>query len=261
MRSVANLLFKSASAGIIAIATLSVPAHAAQWLVTYSGSVATGTDGVVGQPASSVFGSSAGTALDGLSASLSFIFTDPTVGATDIITNSGTRREVFGGFFFGPSSVNPLIAALTINGISYDFGATPQNRDGRFTIDNAPSFDQIAAGITDVGVDALGRNHSSFVTASVFSFSNNFVNGFSLAPLSLSLGSGFFESGSFRVSRATFPDQLDTISATGNLRFNNLTVSQIQAGAVPEPATWAMLIFGFAAAGTALRRRPRVAYA
>jgi hypothetical protein len=30
------------------------------------------------------------------------------------------------------------------------------------------------------------------------------------------------------------------------------------AAAIPEPATWAMLIFGFAAVGTCLRRRPRV---
>jgi hypothetical protein len=29
------------------------------------------------------------------------------------------------------------------------------------------------------------------------------------------------------------------------------------AAAIPEPATWAMLIFGFAAVGTSLRRRPR----
>lgn len=33
------------------------------------------------------------------------------------------------------------------------------------------------------------------------------------------------------------------------------------AAAIPEPATWAMLIFGFAAIGTRLRRRPRVTHA
>ena len=35
----------------------------------------------------------------------------------------------------------------------------------------------------------------------------------------------------------------------------------VQGAPVPEPATWAMMIGGFALAGTALRRRTRIAYA
>jgi len=33
----------------------------------------------------------------------------------------------------------------------------------------------------------------------------------------------------------------------------------VQAGAVPEPASWALMLGGFGAIGTAMRRRPRAA--
>lgn len=48
-----------------------------------------------------------------------------------------------------------------------------------------------------------------------------------------------------------------TFSFTG---FSNgtLTVSQVAAAAVPEPATWAMLIAGFGGIGFAMRRRAKV---
>lgn len=46
-----------------------------------------------------------------------------------------------------------------------------------------------------------------------------------------------------------------TVPATPNyLR----STAEIYYGAIPEPGTWAMLIFGFALAGAAVRRRPRV---
>lgn len=60
-----------------------------------------------------------------------------------------------------------------------------------------------------------------------------------------------------------FADATGSFLGTGNIRFGNgppaatLTISDgvINVGAVPEPATWAMLTTGFAAAGLALRRR------
>ena len=45
---------------------------------------------------------------------------------------------------------------------------------------------------------------------------------------------------------------LFSYSGFGNFQDYNLTIRQV--AAVPEPATWAMLIFGFGAAGVAIRR-------
>lgn len=43
---------------------------------------------------------------------------------------------------------------------------------------------------------------------------------------------------------------------SGNVSFTNVTVSSRTIGAaVPEPATWAMMLFGFAAVGFSMRRR------
>ncbi len=46
----------------------------------------------------------------------------------------------------------------------------------------------------------------------------------------------------------------------GGLNFNAVEVNAFRSGAVPEPATWALMISGFGLAGTALRRRRRMAY-
>lgn len=39
---------------------------------------------------------------------------------------------------------------------------------------------------------------------------------------------------------------------------NRFAIYQIYPSAVPEPATWALMLFGFAAVGSAMRRRQRV---
>jgi hypothetical protein len=66
-------------------------------------------------------------------------------------------------------------------------------------------------------------------------------------------------------------NRLVTFNATGNeqltgLRFtssnNSLELDNVRfSAAVPEPATWAMMILGFAVVGYAMRRRPKLRYA
>lgn len=46
----------------------------------------------------------------------------------------------------------------------------------------------------------------------------------------------------------------------GGLNFRPVEINAFQSAAVPEPATWALMISGFGLAGTALRRRRRMAY-
>lgn len=50
-------------------------------------------------------------------------------------------------------------------------------------------------------------------------------------------------------------------SATGGSQYDETWVIRVAGGAVPEPATWALLISGFAMAGAAMRRRSTVAFA
>ena len=59
------------------------------------------------------------------------------------------------------------------------------------------------------------------------------------------------------VSPFDFPTDNDHGFVIGGLNFNPVTVN---VAAVPEPATWALMISGFGLAGAALRRRRRVAY-
>ena len=92
------------------------------------------------------------------------------------------------------------------------------------------------------------------------------ANSFSFANVSSSSGtaSAFATNGTFLQSLA-FSDYPDTLSfgATGihSINFSgsqygvdNFTFDSVQA-AVPEPATWAMMLLGFGAIGVARRRR------
>lgn len=68
----------------------------------------------------------------------------------------------------------------------------------------------------------------------------------------VSLGLGSLQSFSFHLAHGT-----------AAIQFDNLTVGEPVTSAVPEPATWAMMIIGFATVGTAARsrRRNRIAFA
>jgi PEP-CTERM motif len=77
-----------------------------------------------------------------------------------------------------------------------------------------------------------------------------------LSPVSSS-GNGDFGLQSFRVT-GLGPDGASTFNGD----FQLLTSGQIEIAAVPEPATWAMLIIGFGMVGGTLRtRRRQVAFA
>ena len=63
-------------------------------------------------------------------------------------------------------------------------------------------------------------------------------------------------------SGANFAFRWTDLNSTGNdhgLAIDNVSItSRLAAGAVPEPATWAMMLLGFGAIGTMLRKRARV---
>jgi hypothetical protein len=125
-----------------------------------------------------------------------------------------------------------------------------------FTLDTSTVF-------TFSQVNPSGFPSSGFFSyglADLTAFSASFANGVltalsfetnALAPLS-SNGNGDFGLQSFRVT-GLGPDGASTFNGD----FQLLTSGQIELAAVPEPATWAMMIIGFAMIGHALRGRRR----
>lgn len=69
--------------------------------------------------------------------------------------------------------------------------------------------------------------------------------------------------GTAALAKARFLGALDTEEVYFNLHTSAFPGGEIRGNitAVPEPASWAMLVVGFGLAGTALRRRPAVAIA
>jgi hypothetical protein len=181
--------------------------------------------------------------------SFSYIGADRT--APTIVPGQGQLIRItdgVGSFSFQPPS---LVGALTPQ--SGTFGLADL---ASFTLDTSTVF-------TFSQVNPSGFPSSGFFSyglADLTAFSASFANGVltalsfetnALAPLS-SNGNGDFGLQSFRVT-GLGPDGASTFNGD----FQLLTSGQIELAAVPEPATWAMMIIGFAMIGHALRGRRR----
>jgi len=73
------------------------------------------------------------------------------------------------------------------------------------------------------------------------------------APLSYTFQAGDQNNSSFYLREGT--DSTFSRYAYGNLSARSVTI--VEAGAVPEPATWTMLIVGFGLVGGVMRRRQK----
>lgn len=92
---------------------------------------------------------------------------------------------------------------------------------------------------------ALNNNPGSTFTAT------GYLGGSVVGTVSGALGSSFATFGGFgNVDRVVF----DGFGGGGGYELDNVVLNGAR-GAVPEPATWGMLMLGFALAGGALRRR------
>lgn len=113
---------------------------------------------------------------------------------------------------------------------------------------------------TWIDFDITGTNVIAGQVYTAILTSQNMKFGLVMGP-NINLSNGQELSGdAYTGGRAYFTQEVYANCArTGNCDLNFRVTGTTAAGAVPEPATWAMMLAGFGALGFALRRRPRQA--
>ncbi len=211
-------------------------------LATYTGFVESGTD------TTNVFG--LGGALGGAAFSAMFRY-DTSLGTRTTI--GSTYDQVVGGPFWG--GISPITySAITINGVTETFDVSQNG--------SANVFDQT----TVFGRWAQTFLYNQFNQWTSTVGEQDLLQLFVLdAPKPLSLDTPFTGG---NIAVATPPAVVNEVSKyhidNGLLLANYQAIldpNAVNLRAIPEPATWLMLISGFAAIGVALRRSRRLALA
>ena len=231
------MLRKTACALTLMFSGLSIaqPAAAATILITYTGTVTSGFD------EAGLFGES-NTSLKGDTFKSVYTLTYPTSGAVDV--NVQGLHETNGGTGYSLSPPSPLSGQLTINNHTVSV-------DGQYRGEHTLISPGYQGGNTSQILDFVYSNGNTSldnlvenINGNNFISSLNFANEFSHTVI---LSDNY---------QGAFHKRNDLGQAT-DAYFNNLTVSVQEVGAVPEPATWGMMIFGFGIAGVTLRVRRR----
>lgn len=214
-------------ASVAALAlTAAAPVWAGTFVITYKGTVASGTDPL------GIFG---GGTLDGFAFTAEYTLTYP---GGDTINVVGTEAS---GYIdtYGYDAGNPLIGKLIINGLSYQvegyYGYAYQGNNW------AGGYDQVFHNVDSAGfVEYLNTN--IYTTATDFISTRDLT-----APLDYTVQPGGVAAGVFRMVGA---NGLNSPYTEGSLSPTSVSIREI-----PEPATWAMMIVGFGVVGGAMRRR------
>ncbi|MEH3122969.1 MAG: PEPxxWA-CTERM sorting domain-containing protein [Sphingomonas phyllosphaerae] len=223
--------------GAVAALTMAAPAAAAPTTVTVTGTVMSGID------AGGQFGM-AGASLAGQP--FSAIFTiDQATGSTVIETATSS-------YLAGMGAASPISAVLTIGSGSYRFAGTHNglvrttDAAGNGGTDSTQFFvddTDLSQKPNDNTLLSLGFDTLRNVLASAE------VGAVTVADLSLADNA----KGVLKIANRD-----GTSGAFGTPTVADLSINTIRASVmspVPEPATWAMMVAGFAMAGVALRRR------
>ncbi|MBL8771796.1 MAG: PEP-CTERM sorting domain-containing protein [Phenylobacterium sp.] len=223
------------AAGVLAIAG---QAAASTWVATYRGVVDGGYD------TTGVFGTS-DTALDGLAFVATFTYDTEAPFSTITPAANG---EIGDGLLIG--------STITIGGTTFDLGSGFTNQVQTHSVS---PFGAFGPGYAFHTVSAF------FEIPGLFSVNNQLTLDGATAAAGV-LAQAVAESpvvNAFTGGPASFSGylQIEESSIFGNnsayafLRPDFYSVSEVVTGGVPEPTTWALMILGFGAAGSALRRR------
>jgi hypothetical protein len=219
--------------GVAAIAMVfgtATPVLAAVKVATYVGTVAAGFD------TSGVFGV-ANTSLVGAVWTAKFTYDR----SLSTLNFSGSNYDSsYGGTDYGGPS--PIIAAtITINGVTRDI---PSDTYAEATVSE---FYVLNAARRDTTTATTVTSYRLVLYGELAGGPTNIEQNF--GPVALSNGSGFFAYKLQDIGSGVFTHNAEAT-------FGNITSYQIaDAGAVPEPASWAMLIAGFGLVGATQRRR------
>lgn len=222
----------------LAMGALPLPCNAATFLITYEGSVTSGSDvtGVFGLSGSNLSGST-----------YKIVYTLVTTLPGTLTFDDGTFARISGGSsLYRPS---PLSATITINNVTATINGT---RLG--LVDQFNDYTGADSMYHEVQSDILvGYNYSyNFMYNYLISARNDFLKSQDYtAPLDYTLQDGDTSSGNFQMSE--YEGGRAVREAFGQLSTTRVTVSP--AAAIPEPTTWLTTILGFAAIGLGMRRK------
>lgn len=231
-------MLRNFAAAAVAASTLALAApaaHAALVVATYTGT-ASGVDNL------GYFGD-AGTSYAGTAFTATFTYdttlgTRSTVGGSDVLTKSGT---------------NPFTnVSFTLGDTTFTFAQ----------IDNASTGVQPASGYVSTSVINVDPG-GTFEVPKLFAQQLNLLAAFTPLPSGIdvpvsvtgALSSGFSPQADFREQTIIDKNTGQSIFVTSIFDLAVASYSVEVNGPIPEPATWALLIAGFAMTGTALRRR------
>lgn len=225
----------------VAVLLVVAPVEAANYLITYEGTVSTGTDtvGVFGAPG----------ALDGRAFTAVFTLTAPLAGASSY--DDGTVASIGGGSVLGRPS--PVSATLTMGGATWafigDFYSYAEQFNEFFDQDRLHHYARRFDGGTNGNDDGL----ELFIS----SLSNNIVDTTDYTtPLSYAVQQGDTALGKFQIQDRIGTPETIVPYAEGNLTPTRVTIAAFRA--VPEPAAWATMVLGFGLVGGTIRRRQKV---
>jgi len=211
---------------VSAVLIASEPASAQQYIAEYQGTVQNGTDAL------GIFGA-AGADLTGLDFDAQFIF-DPSTATT-------TYDDGVQAYFRNALET----AILTINGHSYTWGP---NNDGFVDVLNNLPSSPLYSEDEDLRQDQADDNNGR-IYLSIYSGQHSlFTTDDYTAPFDHSVdASTEYAGGAFNLGG------FYNGPTSGNLLATQVTVSAY-VPSVPEPSTWALMLFGFGAIGAAMRR-------
>lgn len=228
------------SAAFFWIASAIVPASATIVDVVFTGHVGFGLD------MTGIFGSS-NTQLFGKSYSARYRF-DTSLGnvvTTSTVTSAtGGPRSIYGG------TSPALSASLTINGVTVEIGGSALGMIYAFSAPFQSNQSYEAAQYSDAADFRTDHSIVHRIGAAGGILSNSFDVAQYYGPTSGFVG----QTSQFQIAIFNKRTMTHTEFAFGSLVPETVSITPV-ASAVPEPATWAMMLAGFAGLGLAARRR------
>ena len=239
-----NRFFLPIAAAALSVMT-PIAAQAAQFLITYSGTTS-------GRDFTGVFGD-ANSFINEAAFKAVYTLTLPTPGAVEQ-TDGSTFYRLFGGTLHGTSS--PIFAELTINGITRTVSG--QYNGTIYTAMQPGNHFLGHAANENTGTDGSDFIISNFIYHNIESSVNAFVTSLDpTKPYSYAIKLEDRQRSLWQFAKFDGTGNRFIERANGTMTSESVTVEAVTVGAIPEPATWLMMIVGFGMVGASIRSKRR----